>query len=80
MSFDLAGAARDLDAMARRYVPLYKMPDVEEATRLLHRNPAIAPDVRRFIEARMAELPGGGVGLDVPLFNARGELAQREGA
>ena len=69
--FDLAGAASDLDARARRYAPIYDAaPDLGACIRLLHRNPSIASAVRRAIEKEMAKLPGGGVGLDVALFPA----------
>lgn len=66
--FDVAGAARDLDERARRYAPIYAAPDLAACVRLLHRNPAIATAVRGAIEAELAKLPEGGVGLDVPLF------------
>lgn len=70
--FDLAGAARDVDERARRWAPIHGQPDVSECFRLLARNPQIAPAVRRAIAAEMAKIPGGGVGLDVPLFPAAG--------
>lgn len=68
--FDLAGAARDLDERAQRYAPIYAQPDVAVCVRLIHRNPAIASTVRRAIESELAQLPGGGVGLEQPLFDA----------
>lgn len=73
--FDLGGAARDLDERARRHAPIYARPHMPECMRLLHRNPDLAPAVRSFIEAEMAKLPGGGVGLDAPLWTPDGKLA-----
>lgn len=78
--FDLAGAARDLDERARRYAPIWQQPDVSECVRLIHRNPQIASAVRKAIAAEMAKLPGGGVGLDVPLFPSAHKAADRASA
>lgn len=76
--FDLEGAARDLDEMARRYSPIHAQPHLSECVRLLQRNPAIAGNIRKAIEAEMANLPGGGIGLDVPLFDAQGRWNRQE--
>lgn len=67
MAMDLKGAAQDAADRAKRYSPIYSVPDLAECVKLLHRNPAIATAVRKAIEAEMAKLPGGGVGLDKPL-------------
>lgn len=82
MSFDLKGAARDLDDMARRYAPIYMRGGkaLAECIRLLHRNPAIATAVRQAIDEELAKLPGGGVGLEVPLFGADGRPAEGRSA
>ena len=71
--FDLPGAARDLEDRARRWAPLVADPDVSAAYRLLVRNPSTAKAARQAIEAEMAKLPDGGVGLEVPLFPAAAE-------
>jgi hypothetical protein len=70
MSLDLQAAAQDFAERANRYAPIYTAPDLPECVKLLHRNPAIAPAIRKAIELELARLPGGGVGLDKPLFEA----------
>lgn len=65
---DFDGAAQDIELSARRYAPLYSHPDLRECVKLLHRNPQLAPVIRQVIEAEMAKLPGGGRGMNEPLF------------
>ncbi|MNS48417.1 hypothetical protein D3C72_809890 [compost metagenome] len=78
--FDLAGVAHDLSDRAKRYAPIYAQggPALSECIRMLHRNPAIAPVIREAIASELAKLPGGGVGLDQPLFDAKGQPFKRE--
>lgn len=80
MTFDLKGAARDHDERAKRYAPIWSQPGMAECIQLLHRNPAIAPVIRQAIEVELSRLPGGGVSLDEPLFDAGGQWLQKEGA
>jgi hypothetical protein len=78
--FDLAGAAQDLSDRAKRYAPIYAIGGeaLAQCVRLLHRNPAIAPAIREAIGAELDKLPGGGVGLDAPLFDGQGQPIKRE--
>lgn len=69
--FDLAGAASDHKARMRRWTPIMAQPDVVACYGLIARNPMIAPAVLRAIQAELAQLPDGGVGLDAPLSFAR---------
>lgn len=67
-TFDLAGAGQLHDERVKRLAPMYSQPDVSECIALTLRNPAIAPAIRKAIEAELAKLPGGGRGLDAPLY------------
>ena len=70
--FDVAGAARDHQARTRRWSPiLMGQPDVAACYGLIARNPSIAAAVLQSIHRELAQLPGGGVGLDVPLSFGR---------
>ena len=55
--FDLAGAARDWDALVRLAAPLWKQPGVIDAIKLVQRNPALAPAVVAFIQAQPDATP-----------------------
>lgn len=65
--FDLAGAARDHQQRVRRWARRMSEPDVVACYGLIARNPAIASAVLQAIQAELAQLPDGGVGLDEPL-------------
>lgn len=76
MALDLKGAAQDLDSYTRRYAPIYAQPDMPECMRLLHRNPWLAPLIRKAIEAEMARHPERAIGLDVPLHRPMADGGQ----
>ncbi len=72
---DIAGAAQLADERARRWAPIMAVPDVREVVALLHRNPSVASAIRPVVEAAIAQLPGGGIGLDRPVFGPDGRVA-----
>lgn len=71
---DVDGMAADLRERAQRYAPIYQThPALSTVVRLLHRNPSAAGAALKAIEAELATMPGGGVGLDQPLFPAKAD-------
>lgn len=73
---DVAGLAVLVEERAGRYASAFANDDLSACVRLLMRNKELASAVRQVIEQQMTLLPGGGRGLDSPLFGPDGVMRQ----